>query len=243
MSIHLVGKNYGLVPEGGTESLVEIQYQLASARAEQGSYCRLVWIPPDLRVEHEKQRAVIEQLRMDPASHEGSDLLETSLEDLKTVYHDRLKPDPKPAQEEVAPVAADESLAQIYIIYDQRDAAAVSPWVDFLFRQGFEVMRPVFEGDEAELREYHEENLRNCDGALILHGEANECWLRRKVREVQKSPGLGRTKPKPIMFIALVPPKTAEKESFQTREATVIRQLDGFSADPLMPFISSLKGT
>jgi Domain of unknown function (DUF4062) len=242
MSIHLVGKNYGLVPEGGTQSLIEIQYELASERAEKGNYCRLVWIPPDLQVEHEKQRGVIDQLRMDPTNRDGSDLLETSLEDLKTIYHDRLKPRPEPAPEEIGQAATNESLAQIYLIYDQRDTAAASPWVEFLFQQGFEVMRPVFEGDEAELREYHEESLRNCDGALILHGQANECWLRRKLREVQKSSGLSRSKPKPTIFIALVPPKTAEKESFQTREGTVIRQLDGFSTDPLAPFISRLKG-
>jgi len=242
MSIHLVGKNYGLVPEGGTQSLVEIQYELASERAGKGDYCRLVWIPPDLQVEHEKQRVVIDQLRMDPTSRDGSDLLETSLEELKTLYHNRLKRVPELAPGDVGQAVTDESLTQLYLIYDQRDIAEASPWVEFLFQQGFEVMRPVFEGDEAELREYHEENLRACDGALILHGQANECWLRRKIREVQKSPGLGRTKPKPAIFIALVPPKTAEKESFQTREATVIRQMDGFSADPLAPFISRLKG-
>lgn len=139
--------------------------------------------------------------------------------------------------------ATGEILSQLYVIYDERDAAEASQWVEFLFKQGLEVIRPVFVGDEVELREYHEENLRSCDGALILHGQANECWLRRKIRELQKSPGLGRTKPNPIVAVALIPPKTAEKESFQTREALVIRQMDGFSSDPLAPFISRLKGT
>jgi hypothetical protein len=244
MSIHLVGKNYGLVPEGGTHSMVEIQYQLASERTGEADYCRLVWIPPDLEVAQEKQRAVIEEIRMDPLSGR-SDLLETSLEELKTVYHDRLKPAEEPAPpaaEDITHAAEHEIHAQLYLIYDQRDAEEAAPWLDFLFNEGFEVMRPVFEGDEAELREHHEENLRTCDAALILFGRGNECWLRRKVREVQKSPGLGRTKPKPEIVIALVPPKNAEKESFQTREATVIRQMDGFSPDPLRSFISKMKG-
>ena len=42
----------------------------------------------------------------------------------------------------------------------QRDAAALAPWAELLFEQGVEVIHPVFEGDEAEIREYHEENLR-----------------------------------------------------------------------------------
>lgn len=240
MSIHLVGKNYGMVPEDAYTSLVEIQYDLASARAEQGSYCRLVWIPPGLQVENEKQKIVLDYLRMDSPAWSGSDVLETSLEDLKTVYHDKLrqKPEPEPA----AQAGDDGAIVQVYLIYDQRDAAEASPWADFLFKQGFEVIRPVFEGDEAELREYHEENLCACDAALILYGQGNECWLRRKMRELQKSPGLGRTKPKPPVAIALVAPLTAEKQSFQTREATVVPPVDGFSSDRLGPLVASLKG-
>ena len=37
-------------------------------------------------------------------------------------------------------------------------------------RAAIEVIQPVFEGDEAEIREYHEENLRTCDGVLIFYG-------------------------------------------------------------------------
>jgi hypothetical protein len=220
---------------------VEIQYDLASGRAEQGKYCRLVWIPPGLQVEHEKQKIVLDYLRMDSPAWSGSDVLETSLEDLKTVYHDKLKQAPEPEPEPPTQVGSDGAIVQIYLIYDQRDAAEASPWADFLFKQGFEVLRPVFEGDEAELREYHEENLCACDAALILYGHGNECWLRRKMRELQKSPGLGRTKPKPPVAIALVSPLTAEKESFQTREATVIRSVDGLSSDRLGPLVASLK--
>jgi hypothetical protein len=40
----------------------------------------------------------------------------------------------------------------------------------------------------------------------------------------------------PAVAIALLPPKTAEKESLQTREAIIIPQWDGVSADLLKPF-------
>ena len=83
---------------------------------------------------------------------------------------------------------------------------------DLLFREQFEVLQPLFEGDEAEIREYHEENLRTCDGVLIFYGAANEMWLRRKLRELQKSAGYGRTKPPAGGGICLLPPDTPEKE-------------------------------
>jgi hypothetical protein len=249
MSIHLIGKNFSLVPEGGVQSLLEIQNELAIERSSQADFSRLLWIPPGLQVEDERQRKVIEHLRMDPRIQKGADLLETFLEDLRTVIDGRLKdaqkPAPEPAPAPTRPSAAVVEVrehARLYLIYDQRDALITSPWEDFLFEQKLEVLRPVFEGDEAEIREYHEENLRSCDGALILYGSGNECWLRRKLRELQKSPGYGRSKPMPTVAISLVPPRTPDKERFRTHEAMVIPQWDGFSPEPLQPLISSLKG-
>ena len=247
MSIHLIGRNFSFVPEGGMQSLLEVQNELAIERSGQANFSRLVWIPPGLQVEDERQRKVIEQLRMDPRIQKGADLLETFLEDLRTIIHQRLKekPAPEPAPEPPrpsAPIAPAREHARLYLIYDQRDAQIVSPWEDFLFEQKLEVLRPIFEGDEVEIREYHEENMRSCDGALIFYGSGNECWLRRKLRELQKSPGYGRSKPLPTVAISLVPPRTPDKERFRTHEALVIPQWDGFSAAPLQPLISSLKG-
>lgn len=247
MSIHLIGKTFSLVPEGGVQSLLEIQNELAIERGNRGKFSRLLWIPPGLKVEDERQRKVIEHLRVDSRIHEGADLLETFLEDLRTVIQERLKQAQKPVpalapSRPIGSVVAGSGHPRLYLIYDQRDAHITSPWEDFLFEQELEVIHPVFEGDEAEIREYHEENLQSCDGALIFYGSANECWLRRKLRELQKTPGYGRSKPIPIVAIVLVPPRTPSKERFRTHEALVIPQWDGFSPAPLQPLISSLKG-
>jgi hypothetical protein len=239
LSIHLAGKNYSLVPEGSTASLVEIQNEMAIERAAQGGFTRLIWIPSGIQVEDERQRKVLDLLRSDSRLQLSADLLETSLEDLKTVYHERLK---KPAPPEPAvTVEAAADRRQVYVIYDQRDADLTPLWMDFLFKQGLEILRPVFEGDEAEIREYHQENLTHCDGVLIIYGKAGELWLRRKLREVQKSAGYGRTKPMGAVGIWLAPPKTPEKETFRTHEAMVISQLDAASPDSLLPFVSKLK--
>jgi hypothetical protein len=241
VSIHLVGKSYSFVPEASSLSLLEIQNDLAIERGHQGEFSRLLWIPPGLQVNDERQRHVIEQLRMDPRIQKGADLLETPLEDFKTVIQERLKRITAPTVAPSKQIGSSKNLVQLYLIYDQRDTEVASPWADFLFEKEFEVIRPVFEGDEAEVREYHEENLRSCDAALILYGTASECWLRRKLRELQKSAGYGRTKPMPVVAISLIPPAAPEKERFRTHEALVIPQLAGFSPDALQPFISLLK--
>ncbi len=51
LSIHLVGKNYGIMPEGAMQSLVQIQNELAIERGNQGDFSRLLWIPAGLQIE------------------------------------------------------------------------------------------------------------------------------------------------------------------------------------------------
>jgi len=244
MSIHPIGERYGFIPEGSDISLAEIQNELAMERGKQGGFVRLIWIPTGQHIEDERQAKLVEELRTEPRMQRGADLLETILEDLRTVIYDRLKeaiPAPKTANAEDCADAATGCTQQIYLIHDQRDAAAVAPYADELFNKGFEILHPTFEGDEAEVRQCHEENLKVCNGALIFFGSTNEAWVRRKLREIQKSVGYGRTDPLPEVAILCVPPQTDEKQRFRTHEATVITQLGEFAAEVLTPFLSSMK--
>ena len=251
LSIHLVGKNYSIVPEGATHSLVHIQNELAIERGNQGDFSRLLWIPAGLNIGDQRQIAVVEQLRMDPRMNEQSDLLETSFEGLRTVYQQKLEPKPGGPQEASVPSAPTGSVKTVYLMYDQRDAEVVAPYGDHLFNQKFEVIHPEFQGDEAELREYHEDNLRLCDAAVIFYGSTNECWVRRKLREVQKSAGFGRTKPPANIAVIMLPTVAPvddawcnpPKSQFRTHEATVIAQTEKFSPDQLRPFLSRLTGS
>ena len=286
-----MGGAYGLVPEGAKKSLIEIQNDLAIERDKQGGFVRLLWIPAGKKFEDERQAALVEQLRTNPRLQSGADLLESHLEDLRTVIYDRLKksapvaavagvagvavsvttvvPEAAKAQETVATVATECSavpatapataatapdstahapvapssgdLGQIYLMHDERDAAGVKPFADYLFDQGFEVLRPMFKGDEADVREAHEENLRVCNGALIFYGATNEAWVRRKLREIQKSVGYGRTDPLPATSIVAMPPVTDEKQQFRTHDCTVINAPGEFNAAGLAPFLAVLR--
>ena len=175
---------------------------------------------------------VIEHLRMDPRMKNSADLLETSLEDLRTEILDRLKN----FKESVPPASG--NVARIYLMYDRRDTATIAPWADYLFERGLEVIQPMFEGDEAEIREFHEDNLRTCEGVLIFYGAANECWLRRKLSELRKSAGYGRVNPLRKVAIVQIAPRSPEKERFKTHEAEIIPQWEGFSPDRLASFVS-----
>lgn len=241
MSIHPVGRTYSLVPEGGTKSLIEIQHDLASERAGQGAFTRLIWIPSGIKVEDWRQQQVINRLRVDPRIRDHADLLETYFEDLRTAMHAWLKAEPSPAAPAAAAASASVKPRVVYLIAEERDTAVLGNWADGLFEQQLEIIQPMFSGDESEIREFHEESLATCDGVIILYGSGNELWLRRKLREIQKSAGYGRTKPQPQVTICLIGARTPEKERFRTHEAAVVPAWDGFSIDALTPFIMHVK--
>ena len=240
MSIHLIGRTHGVVPEGGADSIIATQNRLAVERVGSSGFRRVVWIPQGLQPDDDRQRAFLDQLRTDPEMHRDSELLETPLEDLKTVVHQMLQPPARAAEPRVEPVEA--GVTRVYLICDQRDQDATTPLADFLFEKGMEVTLPVFEGDEAEVREDHEDNLRMCDAVLLYYGAANELWLRRKLREVQKSAALGRAKRIRTKGIWVAPPSTPQKLRLRSREALVMAGPKEFAPDPLLPFLEALGG-
>lgn len=238
MSIHMFGGTYGMVPEGAETSLQEIQSELAAERRGSGPFSRLLWIPQGLPVADDRQQRLLDRLRLDRGMRPDTDLLETSFEDLRTLIASRLKESQKPAPASVV-AAPKPGMASLYFVYDPRDEAAIAPWSDLLF-QSFEIVHPLFEGDEREIREAHEDALRQCDGVLLFYGNANEAWLRRKLTEVQKSPGNGRTKPAPELCVVQAPPRTPAKERFRTHYCRVVAQWSGCDAAPLQPFVDAL---
>jgi hypothetical protein len=251
LSIHLIGRNYGLIPEGARESIVVIQNELAIERGASAGFSRLVWLPPGFSSEEEKQLQFVDRLQTDVRIQAGADILQTPLEDFKSVVLDRLRPPPTPAVPEPAespgalsaegPGEPADGLVRIYMIYDQRDGDAPQAVEDFLFGEGYEVIVPVFDGDEADVRREHEESLSVCDGVLLYYGTANELWLRRKLREIQKSAAFGRKAPISGKAILVAPPGSTTKQRLRTHEALVIDQQGGFDPAPLRPFLSQLR--
>ncbi len=166
-----------------------------------------------------------------------SDLLETSFEDLRTVVQDRLKKPSAPNCADQKKNGQTDKLVQIYFIYDQRDLDYVEPWETLLFSFGPEILRPIFDGDETEIRECHEENMRACHAVLIYYGAANELWLRRKLRDIQRIEGVGRTEPMRATGILVAPPIRPDKLHFHTHQAIVIPQMNGLSVEAFAPFL------
>jgi hypothetical protein len=244
LSIHLVGQNYGVVPEGSTVSVVALQNELAVERGVRGAdagFSRLIWMPPGLASADERQQSFLAYLRADPRVQGGADLLETPLEDFKAVLQQRLEPPPEPASRS-APADSEDGPSRVYLICDQRDLEATPPLEDYLFDQGLEVILPAFDGDEAQVRRDHEESLALCDAALVYYGAGSELWLRQKIREIQKAAAYGRTGPIVHRAVYVGPPEGAQKKRFRTHEALVLQApAEIFAPAALQTFLNQLK--
>ena len=90
LSVHLVGADYGFVPEGETKSNVWLQHDLAMARGADPAFQRLIWMPGDVRSQDQRQGVFIAHLQEDAGVQKGADLLNGNLEELKTVIHEKL---------------------------------------------------------------------------------------------------------------------------------------------------------
>jgi hypothetical protein len=225
LSIHLIGANYGMVPEGEERSLIVLQNELAIQHAQKSpEFSRLVWMPVGLQPQEPRQEEFITSLQSEP------NLLQTSLEELKTIIKDKLNSKPQPAKEALA----EDGPLRVYLICDQRDLEAIAPVDNYLFDQGFEVILPLFEGDEAQVRQDHQEQLQICDVVIIYCGNIQEPWVRTKLGDLRKIHGYGRSKPMLAKGIYMGEPHTEQKRRWcRTREAqliTNVNELESFVA-------------
>ena len=194
-------------------------------------------MPEGLQAREERQQEFIRYLKYDQTAQHGADLLETSIEELKTYIQDKLKP---AAKTQAAQVASEEGPLRIYLICDKQDIDSTTPLADYFYGKGFEVILPLMDGDEAEVREDHKESLLLCDAVVIYCANASEGWLRTKLRDLQKIAGYGRTKPMLAKGILIGGPETTAKVRYRTHEAMVMRDFGTFSPDTLQPFLEEI---
>jgi hypothetical protein len=240
LSVNLIGESYGAIPDGEEErSVIRWQCDMAAEKSQKDpKFLRMIWLPPGLQPKPGRHAKLLEDLRMSVSS--GSELLETPLEDLKTRILEKLTPAAVPAP--AATTNTDSDVTRIYLIHDNRDSDSVKPVDDFLYNQGFEVIRSINEGEQTQIAQYHRDNLCTCDAALIYYGNGNELWLRSKFWDLQKAPGWGRARPMKAKGVYVSAPETPSKQSFRTREVKfVMPNFGAFTPDTLQPFVQALK--
>jgi len=244
LSVHLIGKRYGGTPEDDPRSVIAIQEQLAAQRCEKdSSFARLLWMPqglmtPALEVTDERQKKFITDVQQRVGG--GAELLQTSIEDLKTRIIEKLSP-PAKVTAAAAKTNGRSKLKQVYLICENRDRSLVRPIKEYLFKQNIEVIT-WFDGDTAAtLMDYHHKNLRECDAALVYFGNGDEPWVRKNLEDLEKAYGYGREDDWLASAVYVGAPQSEQKEDFLTHLVPyVIRNYQSFDPEDLHDFVTAV---
>jgi hypothetical protein len=239
LSIHLIGKMYGVVAEGEERSVIDIQDELAMELCKKNQLKQLIWIPRGLEKSKKdgRQETYINDLQCDTSRDRGTDILKTTLEDFKTVIYDTLKKINAPVPKEVCP----NGLPRVYLVCDEKDLKEVKPLDDCLYNGGFEVIKPFFKGKVSERMKIHKDHLSLCDAMMIYYNSANKYWLETKLNDLRKAPGYRGKNPLKASAVFVTGERTEDKEEFRTHEAEVIKEYRPHFCDVLLPFVSRIK--
>ncbi len=265
LSLHLISStNYAVQPEGADKSVVILQNEIAAQKSAANNLNRLIWIPPVTpdastnQIMIARQKAFIDELKHNADFQKGADILEGPLEEFKLAIFDTIRRmdaeekarrDAKEKADKLAAPALAGSAAIIentgpklvYLICDQRDLDDTRPLEDIISDSGNETLLPLFEGDQAQLRQAHIDNLKICDAVIIYYGAGNYRWVGSMKRDLLRLPALGRNKLliDKIIYIAGTPDK--DKETFKANDFAIINGLPGFNSDLFNGLIQKLR--
>ena len=265
LSVHLIGtEDYGIVPGKTDKSILVLQNEVAAKQSASENFNRLIWLVPQqspldagaLKIDDVRLSGFIEQLKNTEQLHQGSDLLEGTLEDFKHAIFDTLnKQEEKRELERLKASAAAAVVATpkaatsaggemdpkiIYIICDKRDLDEVKALSSYLDTIGHEIKLPRFDGDQAALLKRHEDLLQSCDAVMVYWGYSDQNWMESMTLSVNKTKAL-RTTPYLARYAYIAGPVSPEKEDYSTKLLTIINGTGGFNADSLNDFIMKLK--
>ncbi|HLL72289.1 MAG TPA: toll/interleukin-1 receptor domain-containing protein [Pyrinomonadaceae bacterium] len=247
MSIHLLGANYNSVSELQNRSLERAQYELVAKHQRDPKFCRLIWSPKDLKVLAQSPQAdFLQYAQYESSAQPNDEFLQTKLEDLKTIIEGKLKTC-VPRKSGVEPGHNAQSV-RIYVICDEQDFEAAVQLRDLLFQYDdkIQVVLPMQEGEDFEIAKDHQDNLLECNAAIIFYDRTREPWLRQQFNDLRKINGDGRNTPllpkdKAIyVVIAENDPKEKLKRSYAnaTRDAQVAMNFGEISLEPLKTFLA-----
>jgi len=183
----------------------------------------------------ERQKSFVTELQNRMTA--GAELLQTTVEDLKTRIVEKLSPPAKTTAR-----AERSKLKHVYLICENRDLSMVRPIKQYLFQQNLEVITWLDQGNTDTLMDYHRKNLRECDAALVYFGSGDEPWVRKNLEDLEKAYGYGRETDWLANAVYVGAPPSEQKEDFLTHLVPyVIRNFSSFDPNDLRDFVNAVK--
>lgn len=247
LSVHLIGEQYGSVPDGpNDESTARIQNRLAAQMSRTGNLSRIIWLGSDSVSNDEKQQRFIDELHEDADAQYGADLLTGDVESLKSAIGNQLAQVKKrssssttiPANTDASDTqpavnAPDEHIG-LYLICTEQDQKAILPLINYFGKHKIRVSIPEFKGDAARVRWANQQLLTNSEIIVVFYGEGEEAWKQSIDTDLKKLPAYLEGRPAPAIYTYLTEPHSFDKDDLiELDRADIIDCLDGMNETTL----------
>jgi hypothetical protein len=219
LSIHLVGDQYGSVPESFQYSVIELQYRaiakyISSSNINSG-FKQFVWSNPTSSMPREEDR----QWNFYQELQDAQYFFKVQLNELKTLILDELSSTKKVAEFKEANQHKSKGSLNIYLISSVRDQKSIKLLGDVLFEEGYEIRGHIVETEDPSQEK--EKNLEEFSKIIIFWGQENQSWIDEQIRKVNAESD------KIIVFISSSDVSSSVKSQkfvFRTRKAQVVKE-------------------
>lgn len=233
ISIHIFGSDEGKLI-GKNDKIVVLQNNIASdfSSNDTSKLKRLIWLPPDIVFEHENQRISIEKLKRDSQALIGAELIQTPIEEFKSILHRHLNT-------QIDNKESENQKKNIYLIDNYNHFENLDSISNELANNDFKVIKLEPTESNINLLSNHRKHLVACDGVLIFYDGKNENWVRSKKNDILKSIAFGRTEPIAAKAIYLSDKAKLDEDEYSGFD--IIDGSEDISKDVIKTFIEKLK--
>ncbi|MGB7946555.1 MAG: toll/interleukin-1 receptor domain-containing protein [Candidatus Binatia bacterium] len=241
-SIHMIGSNHGLVPDGPSQkSIVVLQNEIAVERSRGSGLQRVIWLREDTASDHPGQAAFIAALHHSADAQFGADLLTGDLETLRGAIHAALTKLERAAQPQpIQPGSGEVKRKRIHVLCEARDRKETLGLLKLL-KESADITLPVFTGDAAQVREANQALLLECDAVLLYYGAGDEAWKFHQQNELKRIRALRADRPLPIETLYLADPSSDDKELLVgLGEQNLINAMAGIPEETIAAFLGRI---
>jgi hypothetical protein len=251
ISVHLLGEKFGATPEDIEEPIVKLQLSLAAARrsdagagAPSTDFRRIIWAPKLIDSAADPANPAIERNPLEVLAKFGPQLGTDKISgdclskfvDFLTQHLLRVEP-PKKRPVEI------KGNSRVYLYHSIEDTEYAFALQDALQNRQIEIVLPVFDGPDAEVKSFHRKYLAECNAVALCWGAASEVWVRAQSSELRDWHNLGRTEQFAYRSVVAGPPPGNRKKGirrlFPPSEIDVIVDLAD-KAQPLPELLDRL---
>jgi len=136
------------------------------------------------------------------------------------------------------PKAARSNLA-VFVNADRDDLDIARQLSELLMLEGVESYWPVMEGSPEKVRRDLEENLKACDGLVLIYGSTEPSWVRDQLRQGRKILGL-RERDLAALAVYLSPPPQKHELAVALPRLITLDGRAGITPQSLRPFLERL---